>query len=79
MNGSEVCGFSFWWIFPLVMMFLCFFMMRGRRGSMMCCFGPRRTKNNRISESESASEMLGSQKKCFIPSCWSFGSPSLLR
>lgn len=34
-------GFStgLWWIFPLVvigMMVFCFFMMRGRMGSMMC-------------------------------------------
>ena len=58
MNGAEVCGSSFWWIFPLIMMFLCFFMMRGRRGSMMCCFSPRRTEKNRINESGSATEIL---------------------
>jgi len=31
-------GYGLWWIFPLimiVMMVLCFFMMRGRMGSMM--------------------------------------------
>jgi hypothetical protein len=36
MYGSEVCAFSFWWIFPLLMMVLCFFAMRGRWGSKMC-------------------------------------------
>lgn len=41
MYGSEVCAFSFWWIFPLLMMILCFLLMRGRRGSMGCCFGTR--------------------------------------
>ncbi len=32
-------GYGYWWIFPIimiVMMALCFFMMRGHRGSMMC-------------------------------------------
>ncbi len=38
-------GFSWWWIFPIAMMTimfaLCFLMMRGRTGRMMCgpCFG----------------------------------------
>lgn len=39
MCGSELCTFSFWWIVPIVMMILCFFMMRGRRGTMMSGFG----------------------------------------
>ena len=39
MCGSELCAFSFWWIVPVVMMILCFFMMRGRRGTMMSGFG----------------------------------------
>jgi putative membrane protein len=60
MAGAEVCGSSWWWIFPLVMMFLCFFMMRGRRGSMMCGFGARRPENSRsrINDSNSAIEIL---------------------
>ncbi len=33
-----VCsGYGFWWLFPIIMigmMVLCFFMMRGRMGSM---------------------------------------------
>ena len=41
MYGSELCVFSFWWIVPVVMMVLCFLMMRGRRGAMMCGFGSR--------------------------------------
>ncbi len=35
-------GYGLWWIFPLimiVMMVLCFFMMRGRMGSMICRAG----------------------------------------
>ena len=39
MYGSELCAFSFWWIVPIVMMILCFFMMRGRRGTVMGGFG----------------------------------------
>jgi uncharacterized membrane protein len=39
MYGSELCAFSFWWIVPIVMMILCFLIMRGRRGAMMNGFG----------------------------------------
>ncbi len=38
MFPCTVFGYGFWWIFPLIMiimMALCFFMMRGRMGSMM--------------------------------------------
>ncbi len=37
-------GFGYWWIFPVIMvgmMALCFFMMRGHMGSMMCGPGSR--------------------------------------
>jgi putative membrane protein len=36
MFNAECIGFSLWWIFPLIMIALCFLMMRGRMGSMMC-------------------------------------------
>lgn len=32
-------GYGYWWIFPIIMiamMVLCFFMMRGHGGAMMC-------------------------------------------
>lgn len=58
MNGTVMCGASIWWIFPIIMMVLCFLMMRGRRGSMMCCFGGRRSGSSRISDSNSAEEIL---------------------
>jgi uncharacterized membrane protein len=58
MYGSEFCGFSFWWIFPLVMMALCFLVMRGRKGSMMCGFGSRSAERHRLSASDSATEIL---------------------
>lgn len=39
MYGSDLCVFSFWWIVPIIMMILCFFMMCGRRRTMMSGFG----------------------------------------
>jgi len=39
MYGSELGAFSLWWIVPIVMMILCFFMMRRLRGTMMSGFG----------------------------------------
>ncbi len=41
-------SYGFWWIFPIVMigmMALCFFMMRGHPGSMMCGPGSRAKDN----------------------------------
>lgn len=39
MYGSNLCIFSFWWIVPVVMILLCFFMMRGCKGKMISGFG----------------------------------------
>ncbi len=42
-------GYGLWWLFPvimIVMMILCFLMMRGHMGSMMCCSGRRKQKGN---------------------------------
>jgi putative membrane protein len=56
------CGFGWWWIFPIfmiIMVVLCFLMMRGRRRFMMC--GPSsRTAGDPVwkGQSESASEIL---------------------
>ena len=50
--------YSFWWIFPVLMMILCFFMMRGRWGSMMCGFGTRGTGCRQADHSDSALEIL---------------------
>jgi len=58
MLGSEYCNFPYWWLFPLVMIILCFLVMRGRRGTMMCGFGSRGTGDRRISDSNSAIEIL---------------------
>ena len=39
MVGSELCAISVWWIVLIVMMILCFFMIRRHRGTMMSGFG----------------------------------------
>ena len=56
--GSEFYKFPYWRLFPLVMIILCFLVMRGRWGSMMCGFGPRRTDNHKIGDLDSAIEIL---------------------
>jgi uncharacterized membrane protein len=40
------------------MMILCFFMMRGRRGFRMCCFGPRDIDNEQSRKSATAIDIL---------------------
>jgi len=60
MGGYE--GFEFgdwWWIFPIVMMILCFFFMRGRMCSMMGGHDTRDgTDPHESTSSESAREIL---------------------
>ena len=58
MDGSEIFNFSLWWICPILMIAICFFMMRGRRGSMMCGFGFRDKDRHHISTSDSATDIL---------------------
>jgi putative membrane protein len=58
MYGAELFDFSLWWVFPLVMIVLCFFMMRGRRASMMCGFGSRGADSDRTQSSDSAKDIL---------------------
>ena len=57
MTAWEFFG-SLWWIFPLVMIVLCFLMMRGRRGPMMCGFGSRWGDWGRGSSEDSARDIL---------------------
>ena len=52
---------EFWWIFPFVMIIFCFFMMRGRMGSMsggMCGHGSHGTDDHETKSSDSAIEIL---------------------
>jgi uncharacterized membrane protein len=58
MYGSELSNFSFWWIVPILMMILCFLMMRGRKGSMMCGFGSRGSDSQQTRDSDSAIDIL---------------------
>lgn len=58
MSGSEFYGFSFWWIFPLVMIVLCFLMMRGRMGCMMGGCDTHGTDGDRMETSGSAMDLL---------------------
>ena len=58
MYGSEFFSSSLWWICPILMIAMCFFMMRGRRGSMMCGFGSRDINSQKISASDSATDIL---------------------
>ena len=59
MYGTEITWNSYWWLFPVFMMILCFFMMRRSRRFRMCCFGPRDIDNNhRSGKPDSAIEIL---------------------
>ncbi len=58
-------GFGLWWIFPIIMiimMVLCFFMMKGRMGSMMCGSGMCSTGTH---GGDSADSPLDTLKKRF--------------
>ena len=51
--------FSFWWIFPIVMMILCCIMMgRARKGSVMCGFGPWNSGRHQNRVADSAIDLL---------------------
>jgi len=54
-------GYGLWWIFPLIMigmMVFCFFMMRGRMGSMMGRPGFRKSANHGEDASDSPLDIL---------------------
>lgn len=59
MFGSQgvLCNFGWWWIFPLIMIVFCFFMMKGRMGSMMCRPGSR-SGDSHGNSTESALDVL---------------------
>ena len=61
MFGADFCNFSPWWLIPLAMMALCFFMMKGRKGSLMCGFGPHDKDSHRVNPSDSAMDILDKQ------------------
>jgi uncharacterized membrane protein len=55
---GEFFDASLWWIFPLVMIVLCIVMMWGRRGSMMCGFGPHEDGDRTVQLTDSAGDRL---------------------
>ena len=61
MTGYEAfwANIGWWWIFPVAMIILCFFMMRGRMGCMTCWSTFRRsTSTHAIAPSDSADQIL---------------------
>jgi len=60
MGGYESFAFGdWWWIFPIVMMIVCFFMMRGRMCGMMRGHDTQDTTDpHRSASSDSAREIL---------------------
>lgn len=58
MFGSEFHGYALWWIFPLLMIILCVFMMKGRMGAMMCRPGSRSKDSHSGDVSDSALDVL---------------------
>ncbi len=57
-------GYGYWWIFPIIMiamMVLCFFMMRGHVGSMMCGPGFGRSDSHRESVSDRPLDIVNSK------------------
>ena len=55
---SEFFSFSWWWIWPVLMVAMCFFMMRRWKGPMMCGFGHHRRQWPHFNSSESALDIL---------------------
>jgi uncharacterized membrane protein len=58
MDAADVFNFPLWWLFPLVMIVLCFLMMRGRKCSMMCGFGSGDEISHRKDISDSTKDIL---------------------
>lgn len=58
MFWSECSHGSLWWLFPLIMIALCFFIMRGRKSSIMSGFGSRAEESHPVNTSESAMDIL---------------------
>jgi uncharacterized membrane protein len=58
MYAAELSNFSLWWLFPVVMIVICFLVMRGRKGSIMCGFGSGERNSHDKNISDSAKEIL---------------------
>lgn len=55
---SEFVGSAWWWIWPVLMIAMCVFMMRRWKGPMMCGFGFRDKDRPDFNMSGSASDIL---------------------
>ena len=58
MSGLESSWISYWWVFFLIPMVLCFFGMRWMRGSRMCGFRSWGTDIRDIQPTDSAIDIL---------------------
>ena len=58
MCALEFYDATYWWLFLLVTIILCFLVMRSRWGSMMCGLRSLGTDNNKIRRLNSAIEIL---------------------
>ncbi|MEJ2183820.1 MAG: SHOCT domain-containing protein [Nitrospirota bacterium] len=58
MFGSAFYGFSLWWIFPIIMVVFCIFMMRGRMGCMMGGRDTHDADSRGMEASDSAMDVL---------------------
>jgi hypothetical protein len=58
MYCSDFFGSSWYWLWPVLMIAVCFFMMRRWRGPMMCGFGSRYKGWPHYNTSDSAIDIL---------------------
>ena len=58
MYSSEFLCSSWWWVWPVLMVAMCFIMMRKWKGPMMCGFGHQRRHRPHFNSSDSASDIL---------------------
>ena len=58
MYCSEFFGSTWWWVWPVLMMAMCFFVMRRWRGPMMCGFSPKPKERPQYSTSDSPTDIL---------------------
>ena len=55
---AEFFNSSWWWVWPVLMMAVCFFLMRRWRGPMMCGFGSHPKEWPQYNSSDSAADIL---------------------
>ncbi len=58
MYCSGLTDFSFLWVIPIIMMLICFFIMRKRKGRTFCGFDSRRTDKPWAEKQSSAIDIL---------------------